>query len=830
MSSPAGPLLLEQGEIGIDHFSDELGETRPRRPAQFFPRLARIAEKMPNLQRPEIARIDFDQTVLRTGEVAPFFEARSAPFDPLADMGESELDEFAHTVRLTGRQDEVVGLLGLKDPPHALDIVLGVSPITKRVEIADIDTILHVELDGSNRSGDLAGDEGLAANGALVIEQDAIAGEQTIAFPIVSRDPVGVELGRGVGALRQEGCRFILRCGRCAIKFGRARLIKACLFHAPENTYGLEQSQCAETIGIPGIFRGLEAHLDVALRREIVDLVGLCLLHHPNEIGRIGQITIMQEQPHAAGMRVLIEVIDARGIERRAPALEPMHLISLGQQKLGQIGTVLPGNSCDECASGHGSCLDRKSKEARIGLQSTANWPQIAMCSNSCRTPGEFPGVRLITLPAWGNRPQVRSAGDVDDARGACNGECEHGPPECAGWPARRTKRMTAAARPSKACQCRASTYGFIRRNISRDEMLARISTTAFAFCALLTTGSTAFAADHREAPLVNLMPALDLNDLYAFQSPEVPGNIVLIMTVNPGSLPGFAASYAFDANAIYRFAIDRNGDAVFDTNIDVLFGPLTDGVQTVEARIGGRVLVDGTTTPGTVLSADPVDPTINVNGDFRLFAGPADDPFFFDGVGFARVVSGNGGFRREDAFAGLNVSSIVLELPARFVAGGSDDLQIEALTYIEERGDNDRDLKSQRIRLFRRFFRQFERTGNPAVSTALIPAARRDEFNQSLPKDDAERFGGDIVAALGAFGTPEENVAILASVAVPDTLGLRLSEPAGFPNGRRLEDDVIDTLLQLILGDTSASDGVGRNDVRFREGFPYLAPPQQSP
>jgi hypothetical protein len=57
----------------------------------------------------------------------------------------------------------------------------------------------------------------------------------------------------------------------------------------------------------------------------------------------------------------------------------------------------------------------------------------------------------------------------------------------------------------------------------------------------------------------------------------------------------------------------------------------------------------------------------------------------------------------------------------------------------------------------------------------------------------------------------------------------------AGFPNGRRLTDDIVDVALQVVLGrligfndplSSTIGDGVGANDVSFLESFPYVAYP----
>ena len=59
--------------------------------------------------------------------------------------------------------------------------------------------------------------------------------------------------------------------------------------------------------------------------------------------------------------------------------------------------------------------------------------------------------------------------------------------------------------------------------------------------------------------------------------------------------------------------------------------------------------------------------------------------------------------------------------------------------------------------------------------------------------------------------------------------------DTAGFPNGRRLSDDVIDIALRVMEGHLLSQneptsgmlgDGVDANDVSYGSSFPYVAPP----
>lgn len=78
-----------------------------------------------------------------------------------------------------------------------------------------------------------------------------------------------------------------------------------------------------------------------------------------------------------------------------------------------------------------------------------------------------------------------------------------------------------------------------------------------------------------------------------------------------------------------------------------------------------------------------------------------------------------------------------------------------------------------------------------------------------------------------------------VASLVVPDTIQIDLSQPSGFPNGRRLPDPVVDITLAVIFLDLSVHPATTfasvpinppMNDRTFLDVFPYLAPPQGNP
>jgi len=333
-------------------------------------------------------------------------------------------------------------------------------------------------------------------------------------------------------------------------------------------------------------------------------------------------------------------------------------------------------------------------------------------------------------------------------------------------------------------------------------------------FCLLLFCGSL-FAADHKEAPSVSERPPSDIADLYAFLSPTNPDNLVMVMTVNPFSVPEEAVAFNFSPSLRYVFNIDIDGDARADSYAALDFTKS----QSFTLTMPGGFELAGQATPPT---EEPIanDPFIASDGAVSVFAGPRDDPFFFDFVGFTRVLGGTGGFSGTDSFAGYNVSAIVLEVPAAMF--GADVLNIWATTESRrlpfKNGNSSKHI----------FTKQLDRMGNPGVATALIPAGMKDRYNEVSPRRDAPEFAGPIVASLQALGTSDENIGILASVAVPDLLTVDITQPSGFPNGRALSDDVIDTLFFFIFNDSGVSDSVDANDVAFSDTFPYLASPWQ--
>lgn len=384
---------------------------------------------------------------------------------------------------------------------------------------------------------------------------------------------------------------------------------------------------------------------------------------------------------------------------------------------------------------------------------------------------------------------------------------------------------------------------------------------------AMLLTPAPHNAADHRDGPIFG-PPGLnfDIDDAYFFLDPNDTTKVIMALSVAGPIVPAENANASgFDPTANFRVQIENTGDAAGDIAIDVSFTkPIArDQPQTATiALLTGRAVTQGKTltasaiqtftAPTTVSSSTATSPPTPVVTTDRatgigFFAGLTDDPFFFDIPAELRyrasLIAGSPDptffDRARDSFAGYNVMMIVLSVPASLLRGpAGNTIGLSAFTQIRSktfRSDDGEDRNSGGLV-------NVDRMGVPAVNTVLIPFLRKDEYNRASTIDDANgRFAADIVSTLRQLQTDDTSIAILARLAVTngDMLRLDLSIPntgpgggdnagAGFPNGRRPGDDVIDTIVTLINNRIPLGDNVNSNDVPLRNNFPFFAPPTQ--
>jgi len=272
-----------------------------------------------------------------------------------------------------------------------------------------------------------------------------------------------------------------------------------------------------------------------------------------------------------------------------------------------------------------------------------------------------------------------------------------------------------------------------------------------------------------------------------------------------------------------------------------------------------------------------------------RYFAGQRDDPFYVD-LGSAFDLLGLRPFNQAhaiplptrngvDGLGGFNVHSVAIQVPISEVTAGSPIIGVYSQTkrqqfrVLQPRGPGSPPRQSGS-------WVNVSRLGMPLVNEVIVPIGKKDAFNASEPTGDgaflplvqdpeparlidalypvvsvppAPRNDQVAIFLTGipglnqpANGRPSEMIRLNTSIppSAPVGQGNRLGvlggDNSGFPNGRRLEDDVVDIEIRALAGATPFTpafnvspnnvlgDGVDVNDRAFRTSFPYLGTPHQ--
>lgn len=306
----------------------------------------------------------------------------------------------------------------------------------------------------------------------------------------------------------------------------------------------------------------------------------------------------------------------------------------------------------------------------------------------------------------------------------------------------------------------------------------------------------------------------------------------------------------------------------------------IANGLLVPPANVGPR------TTPDYESLVSAAVYTITENGrDTMFFAGQRDDPFFvdlggvFDLVGF-RAIPGNQG-QGVDGLGGYNCQTIAMEIPiAELTRDGSNPtdpadaaavIGLWSATWRRVTGIPGPSSNPTEV----------SRLGMPLVNEVVIPLGMKDRWNRSFPQDDGQFLSyvttPELPLAIQAlYGIPAPptprcdlvtifltgipglnqppgvvpseqmrlNVAIKPDGTPDSRFGLLGGDLDGYPNGRRLADDVVDISERVVEGIVypllcdpdfvphplagQLGDGVDVNDRPFLAEFPYVATPWQ--
>jgi len=260
-----------------------------------------------------------------------------------------------------------------------------------------------------------------------------------------------------------------------------------------------------------------------------------------------------------------------------------------------------------------------------------------------------------------------------------------------------------------------------------------------------------------------------------------------------------------------------------------------------------------------------------------KSWVGQSDDPFFLDLRVFDLLYGANFSEAGNDTLPGFNVNTFALQVPKSELRGEHGPVvgvwsTASRPSIRVEHANGTQTFSGKQV--------QVSRLGMPLVNEVVVPIGLKDYFNASQPRNDAQFLG-----AVQDPELPHLVNAVYPSLAVPDSrpntpgiqrddlisvfltglkglnqppnvrpsemlrlnmdippctsacsrLGVIGGDTAGFPNGRRLSDDIIDIALRVtegvLLPNHSAAadtlgDGVNANDVPFLNAFPYVGYP----
>lgn len=305
-------------------------------------------------------------------------------------------------------------------------------------------------------------------------------------------------------------------------------------------------------------------------------------------------------------------------------------------------------------------------------------------------------------------------------------------------------------------------------------------------------------------------------------------------------------------------------------------------------------------TGPASIPDYDPLrrQATKTLPGGGSVYVGAAEDPFFLDLRVFDLLYGGNLSEVGTDTLAGYNVNTVVLQVPMKDLALNGDVKRNPVIGVWSDTERRSLQLSPGSAQAVGEAV-QVSRLGNPLVNEVVMPVALKNAFNGLSPSKDAsipevvEAVTDPELAKLiqavykvpapagprndlvevfltgiaenaptldgsrppiqadlnsqvlnadvnGQAFQPSEMLRLNMSVPVtaePKRLGVLAGDLQGFPNGRRLTDDVVDIAVQAMEGAAAsgklvdalaAGDKVDANDVKFSDTFPYVALPSK--
>jgi hypothetical protein len=302
-------------------------------------------------------------------------------------------------------------------------------------------------------------------------------------------------------------------------------------------------------------------------------------------------------------------------------------------------------------------------------------------------------------------------------------------------------------------------------------------------------------ASDHTDTPL-HIDTGRDdarITDFWSFVRQD---RLVMIMGINP-FLPAEVREYVFPTDVTYRFFIDRNSRvSLNDPVVNAAFGGTVVNPIQIREDITFNVTFDEWNRPRVEVVARSASESQRIKERMRIFTGLRAEAFIFA------------------PFVNNNIGAIVIDLPLEVIKMDNDydDDRNNYRYTTNNNGDTDTLLLwvTSSVDDFAGPFQE------------LAGRTLYSQFDEKLPLN---------------FIHPSQHRAALGLN--PDLIILNTREPSRFPNGRRLQDDIVDKVKDLPapFNDRRAFDlefdlagfHATLNDIAPLPGaFPYLANPNR--
>ncbi|MFN2527288.1 MAG: DUF4331 family protein [Candidatus Baltobacteraceae bacterium] len=337
----------------------------------------------------------------------------------------------------------------------------------------------------------------------------------------------------------------------------------------------------------------------------------------------------------------------------------------------------------------------------------------------------------------------------------------------------------------------------------------------------VLYSNQGARSSDHQDSPVTVSRPGADITDVFVYPSPEHPENVVLAMDVYPLIPTGQGLTKSFDPGVMYQFKI--SADDSYAAHYVIQFKANGVGANQQLTMYGpGRPNMEGTRStfiaPSGTMKYNEV---ATMSNGVRAFAGPREDPFYFDLSQFFKIIPDRNYknqpnppaptascFRKDaqDFLIGFNVLNLTVEVPRKAFADQNGNLpviHVWATTSVAA-SDPDADPHSPKNRLedvvanansespgrsseANQEYVQIERLGRPAIKEVFEDFKLHDSTNRSDITDD-KNLADSIKAfmmrpAPAGAGRSEAIANAMVGALIPDAISadLNASGPARY-------------------------------------------------